>query len=339
MALTQAQKALISRVRAVSGGTLGVELSDAICSFLTATIIRDLGLLDRFSELASVSFPEFFSEPDLERLTLPDIAFIPLFERLVTIVPDADTYFACLATLHKSRLKYARIISHQPIPTLDQVGPRALLQYGQIEPSALAAFLLWRKWLYDIDNRAAQETGYLFEPIIANAIGGVSLSAAKSPIRRHRDPARGRQVDCIRDKLAYEIKMRVTIAASGQGRWQEELDFPVDCRVSGYTPVLVVFDPTPSSRLEDLANAFRREQGEVYIGEEAWRHLMQVAGDTMSRFIEKYVRLPIQQVLNDASIQLPKITFAMTEEYFLVVIDDKQFQFKRRNINLDLEAI
>ncbi|WP_322513322.1 hypothetical protein [Chloroflexus sp.] len=298
MALTQAQKALISRVRAISGGTLGVELSDAICSFLTATIIRDLGLLDRFSELASVSFPEFFSEPDLERLTLPDIAFIPLFERLVAIVPDADTYFACLATLHKSRLKYVRIISHQP-----------------------------------------QETGYLFEPIIANAIGGVSLSAAKSPIRRHRDPARGRQVDCIRDKLAYEIKMRVTIAASGQGRWQEELDFPVDCRVSGYTPVLVVFDPTPSSRLEDLANAFRREQGEVYIGEEAWRHLMQVAGDTMSRFIEKYVRLPIQQVLNDASIQLPKITFAMTEEYFLVVIDDKQFQFKRRNINLDLEAI
>lgn len=95
MALTQAQKALISRVRAISGGTLGVELSDAICSFLTATIIRDLGLLDRFSELASVSFPEFFSEPDLERLTLPDIAFIPLFERLVAIVPDADTYFAC----------------------------------------------------------------------------------------------------------------------------------------------------------------------------------------------------------------------------------------------------
>ncbi len=69
-----------------------------------------------------------------------------------------------------------------------------------------------------IDNRAAQETGYLFEPIIANAIGGVSLSAAKSPIRRYRDPDRYRQVDCIRDKLAYEIKMRVTIAASGKGR-------------------------------------------------------------------------------------------------------------------------
>ncbi|WP_322493724.1 hypothetical protein [Chloroflexus sp.] len=246
MALTQAQKALIARVRAAGGGTLGVELSDPVCSFLVATIIRDLEILDKFPELEAVSLPEFFSDPDLERLSLPQIEFIPLFERLVSLIPDADTYFVCLAALHKSRLKYARIVSYQPLPTLDQIGPRALLQYGQMTPSALAAFLLWRKWLYDLDNCAAQETGYLFEPVIANAIGGVSLSAAKSPIRRHRDPSRGRQVDCIRDKFAYEIKMRVTIAASGQGRWQAENDFPVDCRMSGYVPVLIVFDPTPN---------------------------------------------------------------------------------------------
>jgi hypothetical protein len=29
------------------------------------------------------------------------------------------------------------------------------------------------EWLYDIDNRSAQETGYLFEPILAAAIGGI----------------------------------------------------------------------------------------------------------------------------------------------------------------------
>ena len=30
---------------------------------------------------------------------------------------------------------------------------------------------------------------------------------------------------------AYEFKLRVTIAASGQGRWKEELDFPSDCNL------------------------------------------------------------------------------------------------------------
>lgn len=338
MALTQAQKALIARVRAAGGGTLGVELSDPVCSFLVATIIRDLGVLDKFPELEALSIPEFFSDPDLERLSLPQIEFIPLFERLVSLIPDADTYFVCLAALHKSRLKYARIVSSQPLPTLDQIGPRALLQYGQMAPSALAAFLLWRKWLYDLDNRAAQETGYLFEPIIANAIGGVSLSAAKSPIRRHRDLSRGRQVDCIRDQFAYEIKMRVTIAASGQGRWQEELDFPLDCRMSGYVPVLIVFDPTPNPRLEDLTKAFQREQGMVYIGEAAWQHLAQAAGDIMSRFIEKYVKMPILHVLNDVPISLPPIKFAMTDEHFCMTIDDTPMYFKRNpHGSLELE--
>ena len=44
--------------------------------------------------------------------------------------------------------------------------PRGLLQYGGMSPKTLAGFLLWRKWIFDIDNRAGQETGYLFEPII-----------------------------------------------------------------------------------------------------------------------------------------------------------------------------
>ncbi|WP_322488190.1 hypothetical protein [Chloroflexus sp.] len=50
MALTKAQQALIARVRAAGGSTLGVALSDPVCSFLAATIIRDLGILDTFPE-------------------------------------------------------------------------------------------------------------------------------------------------------------------------------------------------------------------------------------------------------------------------------------------------
>jgi hypothetical protein len=105
--------------------------------------------------------------------------------------------------------------------------------------------------LNDIDNRSAQETGYLFEPILAAAISGIPFAAAKSPIKRTDNPRQGRQVDCLDGKLAYEFKMRVTIAASGQGRFQEELAFARDCYHSGYIPVLLVLDPTPSARSKD----------------------------------------------------------------------------------------
>jgi hypothetical protein len=230
MALTNLQKTVLEKARASGAGTMGVSLSDEACNFLIATIADDLGIEDRFPELRD-GRADFFSVAPADAALQVETGLYDLFERLVTVVPDADTYFSCLAALHRSRLKYARILEHQPIPTMDQVGPRSLLQFGTMKPHALATFLLWRKWIFDIDNRAGQETGYLFEPIIAHAIGGVPFSSKRSPIRRRDDNRKGRQVDCIRERHAYEIKIRVTIAASGQGRWREELEFPIDCRM------------------------------------------------------------------------------------------------------------
>ena len=252
MALTQAQRALVERARSAGGGALGTRLTDEACCCLVATVASDQGLLDRFPELPG-DLPGIFDERDPRRLVLPGFDFLTLLDRLLADLPDADTYFACLARLQKARLKYSRILAAQPVPTMDQVGPLALLQYGQMPDRALAGLLLWRKCLFDIDNRAGQETGYLFEPIIANAIGGVPCSSRDSPVRRQLDTSRGRQVDCLRGNHAYEFKIRLTIAASGQGRWQEELDFPTDCRHCGYKPILIVLDPTPNPRLEELA--------------------------------------------------------------------------------------
>ena len=79
-----------------------------------------------------------------------------------------------------------------------QVSPRALVEYGGLQPDALASWLTWRKWFYDLDNRAAQETGYLFEPILAAALGGEAKGAKNSPIKRTDDASKGRQVDCWR---------------------------------------------------------------------------------------------------------------------------------------------
>lgn len=233
MALSKAQQTLINRVRRAGASDLGVYLDEQTCLYLVAIIARDLNVQEHMPNLA-VNVPDFFSSPPLSQLRLDGDDFLKTIERLFALNDDADTYFHCLAILHKARLKYERILQAQALPSIDQVGPRSLLQYGSLSPKALAGLLFWRKWLFDIDNRAGQETGYVFEPIIAYAIGGVPASASKSPVRRSDNKAKGRQVDCVLDQKAYEIKIRVTIAASGQGRWREELEFPQDCQTSGY---------------------------------------------------------------------------------------------------------
>ena len=86
---------------------------------------------------------------------------------------------------------------------------------------------------------------------------------------------------------AYEFKIRVPIASSGQGRWQEELDFPVDCKKSGFTPILIVLDATPNPKLQQLEQTFLVHGGETYTGADAWAHLDSVAGPTMALFLEK----------------------------------------------------
>ena len=148
-------------------------------------------------------------------------------------------------------------------------------------------------------------------------------------MKRRGDRSKGRQVDCLLDDRAYEFKIRVTIAASGQGRWQEELDFPADCRASGFTPVLVCLDSTPNPKLDALAQAFLKQKGEVYIGESAWQHLESVAGMTMSSFLECYVRTPLQSLLNEAPITPPPLSAHWNSSSIDIRVGDALFQIVR----------
>ncbi|MBI1915140.1 MAG: hypothetical protein HYS12_10435 [Planctomycetes bacterium] len=281
MGLTQVQRTILSKARAVGGGKQGVALSDGACAFLVGVIARDLNLLKQFPELPK-RVPKFFSSGSLEGLVIPSVDFVAMFERLVGLDANADTYFSCLATLHKTRLKYARILQTQPVPTIDQVGPRGLLQFGTIVPKALR---------------------------------------------------KGRQCDCVLEKRAYEIKIRVTIAASGQGRWREELDFPTDCKFSGYVPVLVVLDPTPNPKLDELKRKFLAEGGEVHIGRDAWKHFDSLAGTTLSRFLQLYVHTPIQALLaqvHEKTEDLPDLHLTMAEGAFTASILGETLKIKRQ---------
>ena len=147
----------------------------------------------------------------------------------------------------------------------------------------------------------------------------------------------GRAASCILDKFAYEIKIRVTIAASGQGRWREELEFPIDCRDSGFTPVLVVFDPTQNPKLDELVRAFAAVKGITYVGDDAWRHLEEKAGQALSHFIENYVRTPIAHVLSATEPLPPPIAMWLAEDRLTFSVDGEEVSYARKRNGIDSE--
>jgi hypothetical protein len=87
-------------------------------------------------------------------------------------------YLKNLCELHRRRFKFTNILKRQPFPLAEQIAPRCLVEYGNCGDDLLFAWMNWRKWIYDIDNRCAQDTGYLFEPLLASCLGGVSYQVA-----------------------------------------------------------------------------------------------------------------------------------------------------------------
>lgn len=309
--LSLEEQKLLTRVMTMGAGTnLPVVMSPSELVRLIGVIFYDNnaglelaldhpGLWEQINPQA-----DYYDLPEswfLQNVQLAPEQHVALMKSGEALIDDFSTYLRCLSELHKRRRKYTMILSAQPLPKMIQVSPRALMEYGTTDPACLASWLTWRKFFYDLDNRSAQETGYLFEPILAAAIGGEQKSAKTKVITRTGDSSKGRQVDCWKvlptgQKLAYEFKLRVTIAASGQGRFGEEIQFAVDAQNSAAKPILVVLDPTMNPRLSELQQAYKDRGGAAYLGDAAWQHLEEQAGDVMSKFIEKYVRKPIQDI-------------------------------------------
>ncbi|MCY4069392.1 MAG: hypothetical protein OXE79_09870 [Acidimicrobiaceae bacterium] len=328
MELSKAQSTIFEKARARGAGGQGIALTDDVLRALVALVARDLGL-PAVAGIDPLDDREYYAMPPAELKANGAVSGLSAYCSLLQVGPvDTDTYFSSLAALHRARLKFANIMRFQETPSLEQVGPRGLLQYGELSPEALGSLLIVRKWLYDIDNRSAQETGYLVEPIIAGAVGGMHMPAKSSPIKRE-GVGSGRQVDCLKGNNAYEIKMRVTIAASGQGRWGEELSFPADCAASGYTPVLVVFDGTANPKLSKLCNAFQQHGGQAHIGEDAWRHLQSESGPTMGAFIKKYIQAPLDDLLVKTPTELPAFHLQLQRSSIKIRVGAEEVRFDR----------
>ncbi len=295
----------LQKARRLTTGALRIEVGWPAIGGLALRVALDRGY-DVTARYGDVAVPDFFDVIDAAEWAVaginPDDA--------VAWIEDADrhnaVYLELLVRLFARRLKYRRILSTQAFATSDQVGPRTLLEHGLLDPGALSSLVVWRKWMMDIDNRSGQETGYLYDAIVARALGGSAYGSTNSPIRRAPTRAGGRspgqrQVDCIVDNpngkpWAYEVKIRITDAASRQGRLNEELVFPRDCAYSDHIPRLMVFDPTPCDTLDQVIAAFEAEpDGEVFLGQEAYSHIGETAGPAQAEFLRRYVAEPLKQ--------------------------------------------
>lgn len=297
---------------------------------------EELGIVNTFNETRNYyEIPlSYFEEVELNNISSTDIQ--KAIENCFNKNQDFALYIENLCALHRRRVKYRRILASQPFPTMDQIGPRTLLEYGECDSNLLAHWMLWRKWIYDIDNRSAQETGYLFEPLLASCLGGEPVGAKNSPIKRidaqGKPTDKGRQIDClVCDKnRAYELKLRVTIAASGQGRFGEELSFPVEAKAAGFTPVLLVLDPTPSSKLGELSRKFVENGGEFYNGEEAWKYMEKETGEIIATFIKKYIK-PIIKVIEEVDInEIVDIKLSATPNEITIASNTDTYTLNRK---------
>lgn len=277
----------------------------------------------------------YITRDDIKQLS--DISVDECFNCMIECgVTDINTniiylYLKNLCDLYRRRVKYYCILKNQSFPNAEQIVPRSLLEYGNCENQLLADWLEWRKWIFDIDNRSAQETGYVFEPILANCLGGEAISAKNSPVKRideNGNPTfNGRQIDCyVEDsKEVYEPKMRVTIAASGQGRFSEEMSFPIEAQKAGLTPILVVFDGNESELLSKLKKQYADCCGKSYIGEAAWNILKERAGNEMGIFINKYIYPPINAMERYLQANPHNITLSKTDNKIIIASDNGEY--------------
>lgn len=320
-------RSLYSKCKMHGTGEAQVVISDGELNALLSIAINDLNWSHNELGIQQINTPSsgYYDIPMLwfDEQFETDIQASSIIQTLRSCFEkdnDFGLYIENLTALHRRRVKYRRILSSQPIPNMDQIGPRSLLEFGECDSELLANWMVWKKWIYDIDNRSAQETGYLFEPLLASCLGGEPVGSRNSPVKRldtnGRPTNKGRQIDCLvpSNNRTYELKLRVTIAASGQGRFGEELSFAEESQAAGFIPVLLVLDPTPSNRLTELSEKYLACGGAFYHGEEAWEHMEQEAGEVISVFIEKYIK-PAIQGIEAIEIEYPKsISLAWSDQ-------------------------
>ena len=125
--------------------TLTAVMAPSELAKIIALVAKDIGKADALA----VRFPDVWPHicPDGDYYSLgadwfintPDAIqaddLIGLLELGDSLDKDFMTYLRCLTELHKRRRKYGLILERQPLPTMVQVSPRALMEYGPDFPT------------------------------------------------------------------------------------------------------------------------------------------------------------------------------------------------------------
>lgn len=320
-------------------GDSQVKISSSELAMLIVLTMQDLHLpvLEKYMAFDIADVKGFYYIDSTDVRNLPPISDKECFEMMQYCgATEADSisflYLKNLCDLYRRRAKFNNILSSQKFPSANQIMPRSLLEFGHCDNKLLSDWLQWRKFIYDIDNRSAQETGYVFEPILSSCLGGESVSAIHSPVKRIDESGsvtmRGRQIDCYlpEEGEVYELKMRVTIGASGQGRFSEEMSFPYEAMKAGLTPILIVFDDNPSSLLNKLCKRYEECGGQFYIGESAWSMLKDKAGKEMALFIDKYIYPPLAAM--ESEMQALPDDIVLSSRGNSITISNKNSEYK-----------
>lgn len=132
-------------------------------------------------------------------------------------------------------------------------------------------------------------------------LAGKAYSSKNSPVRSIKT-GRKRAVSCVSGKFVYQIKSNALDLGPECTSPMEEFMLPVDCRSSGFTPKLFIFDEAPrhsafddthSRTLSMLTAMYIGQGGDVYIGEDCcWNYLEKEASASMRLLINKFARYP-----------------------------------------------
>jgi hypothetical protein len=95
--------------------------------------------------------------------------------------------------------------------------------------------------------------------------------------------------------------------------------------------VLIVLDPTPSSRFDVLIAKFKANDGKHYVGADAWAHMESKAGKTMAVFLERYIRPSLTEMAKREDREPEAIHLVWTRDEIHVQGTNASIHIQRKN--------
>lgn len=151
-----------------------------------------------------------------------------------------------------------------------------------------------------LKERTAAAIHYFLSNISRIALRGRVYPEETSPLMEEGSTFK-RSAECVCGPYIYHLKYRAQDVALSRWDLGDDMSMARDCRYSGYTPRLLIFDGTASPFRDWLEGVCYDHGGEVFLGEAAWAHVTEQASPMVRVCIERYCRDPLALVAAEQS--------------------------------------